>query len=205
MTMHVREEQPDWVARLRLLFPSTLLFQSWTDILPDAPRKSSVLVPFFPGKEGPELLFLRRSDRVRQHAGEICFPGGMKEPGDESPLWTALRETEEETAIPFSSVEPLAVLPVEYSVVSRVLVVPVVGIVGGIDLRERLALSPGEIDEAYMTDVENFPMNPKRKIIFIDGIEHSYPEYDLPNGWLVWGVTARILDRVLGIWKGGTS
>ena len=154
---------------------------------------SAVLVPFLPGKDGPRLLFLRRSDHLRHHAGQVCFPGGMMEPGDGGPLHTALRETEEETGIAPSQVEPLGILAPEYAVVSGTEVIPVVGIVKGVT---------EETQGACLVDLKDFSHTPATKTVMLEGIPHEYPEYPLDNGWVIWGVTARILRRVLRKLKG---
>ncbi len=133
---------------------------SWEGLETSGKGKSAVLVPFFPAGSGLRLLFLRRSPDLRHHAGEVCFPGGMREPGDISPLHTALRETEEETAIRAELVEPLSVLPVEYAVVSGVAVVPVAGIVRGIDPDSDLVLSSGEIEGSVTIAIEDLSPDP---------------------------------------------
>lgn len=147
------------------------------------------------------LLFLRRSSLLTHHAGEICFPGGMRDEGDETPLVTALRETEEETAIPPSAVEAIRLLPVEHSVVTSIAVFPVAGIVSGI-LPETILLSVGEIDEFCFAEIDFFPAVPEKERVLLNGVSHIYPVYSLENGWRIWGVTARILENVLRLWKG---
>lgn len=163
---------------------------------------SAVLVPFLPGKDGPRLLFLRRSDHLRHHAGQICFPGGMREPGDLGPLHTALRETKEETGITLAQVEPLGILAPEHAVVTGTVVIPVVGLVEGVDKVADLTISPDETQGAWIADIRDFSDTPVTKTVMIDGVPHEYPEYPLENGWLIWGVTARILRRVLKRLKG---
>jgi 8-oxo-dGTP pyrophosphatase MutT (NUDIX family) len=174
----------------------------WEKVTADGPGKSAVLVPFFPGPDGPELLFLRRSATLRHHAGEICFPGGMREPGDFGPVSTALRETAEETGIRPECVETLGILEPEYAVVSGVAVFPVVGLVSRFKPAD-LDLSSGETEGACFAGVDLFPDVPVTKTVEVRGTLHEYPEYRLENGWIIWGVTARILRRVLGSLKGG--
>jgi 8-oxo-dGTP pyrophosphatase MutT (NUDIX family) len=127
----------------------------------------------------------------------------MKDDADESPLATALRETEEETGIPPEAVKPLLLLPPEHTVISSVEVFPVLGIVSGIDPNKDLVLPPSEIVAAYTADLAAFPEQPRRKEFLNDGRVGTYPEYDLPDGSVVWGVTARILEKVLAYRKKG--
>jgi hypothetical protein len=56
----------------------------------DGARHSAVLVTLIDGDAGPEVLLTRRSWEMRNHKGEISFPGGRMDPG-ETPLDTALR------------------------------------------------------------------------------------------------------------------
>ncbi len=186
--------------------PAGASFPSWDELPSEGMRQSAVLVPLFPSGDELRILFLRRSPNLSRHGGEICFPGGMKDADDGSPLHTALRETEEETGISREAVEPLLLLPPEYTVVSNVEVFPVLGIVSGVDPERELALSPSEIAASYSVDISIFPAEPRRKEIlfpsFTKGMREnrghalSYPEYDLPDGTVVWGVTARILEKV---------
>ncbi len=75
---------------------------------------AGVLVPLFLVQEEPHLLFTQRTFTVRDHQGQISFPGGVQDPGDPDLLTTALRETEEEIGLKPEVVEVLGRLnPVE--------------------------------------------------------------------------------------------
>src|SRR5205085_10422434 len=63
-----------------------------------AGRHSAVLIALFPGARGAEVVLTRRSQRLRNHKGEISFPGGRLDPG-ETPVQAALREAQEEVAL----------------------------------------------------------------------------------------------------------
>jgi 8-oxo-dGTP pyrophosphatase MutT (NUDIX family) len=73
-------------------------------------RRAGVLVPLFVRDGQLWIVFTRRTDTLEHHRGQISFPGGAEEPGDESLLATALRETEEELGIAPEDVRPLGAL-----------------------------------------------------------------------------------------------
>src|SRR3546814_2673084 len=65
-----------------------------------------------------DVLLLSRATTLRSHPGQVAFPGGRLDPGDESPVAAALREAEEETGLDPAGVEGLGTLgrvPLEYS------------------------------------------------------------------------------------------
>lgn len=90
-------------------------------------RQAAVLVPII-DRARPTLLLTRRSAALRKHAGQVAFPGGMRDDTDMSLTETALREAWEEVAIPPSSVNVVGVLPPVTSS-TGFQVTPVVGIV----------------------------------------------------------------------------
>lgn len=90
-------------------------------------RPAAVLVALLDRPPGPTLLFTRRTERVPAHKGEISFPGGGREPGEDA-VGAALREAEEEVGLPRAAVEPLGTLDDLPSVAGYV-VTPVVAAV----------------------------------------------------------------------------
>ena len=75
-------------------------------------RRAAVLVLF--GEDaahGPDVLLMERASTLRDHPGQVAFPGGGADPTDADPVHTALREAEEETGLLPSGVQPLALLP----------------------------------------------------------------------------------------------
>ena len=73
-------------------------------------KPAAVLVPVFFKEDEYHLLFTRRNDNLRQHPGQISFPGGRQDPTDTSLLETALRETEEEIGLKRKDVKILGEL-----------------------------------------------------------------------------------------------
>jgi 8-oxo-dGTP pyrophosphatase MutT (NUDIX family) len=98
-------------------------------VLLDVPgfRRAAVLVPLLDRPSGPTLLFTRRTERVSSHKGEISFPGGAVEPGEDA-VAAALRETEEEVGLAPQAADPLGALD-DVPSVARFVVTPVVAAV----------------------------------------------------------------------------
>ena len=87
---------------------------------------ASVLFPVVLRKKGPTVLLTQRTEHLRDHPGQISFPGGRVEVNDTSPAYTALRETKEEIGLEPCHVEIAGFLP-EYQTGSGYRVTPVVG------------------------------------------------------------------------------
>ncbi|MBW5812988.1 CoA pyrophosphatase [Yersinia kristensenii] len=155
-------------------------------------RHAAVLIPIVCRPE-PTLLLTRRSDHLRKHAGQVAFPGGKADPQDFSLIDTALREAEEEVAIPTSAVHVLGQLaPLDSS--SGYQVTPVVGLVPAniaflanedevaglfeIPLREALRLS-----RYYSLDIHRGGINHR---LYLSWYESQF----------IWGLTAAIIRRL---------
>lgn len=153
-------------------------------------RPASVLVPVM--RRGDELtvLLTRRSDQLRSHKGQISFPGGRRDEGDVSAAAAALREAQEEVAMPPSSVEIVGYLD-DYPTITRYMVTPVVGIVSG---EPSLYAHEDEVAELIEVPLE-FVLTPKsfeRKSFMQSGIK--VPFYELNFGsHRIWGATAGML------------
>ena len=78
---------------------------------PPGKREAAVLMLFDPAREGIPLLFVRRADHLRLHAGQIGLPGGSREHGDRDIVATALREAGEEVGVDPADVEVIGSLP----------------------------------------------------------------------------------------------
>ena len=74
-------------------------------------RESAVLILFGDGPDGPDLLFIQRSEGLRLHAGQSAFPGGAIDAGDGGPVAAALREAVEEVGLDPGGVDVVGTLP----------------------------------------------------------------------------------------------
>ncbi len=77
---------------------------------PGEPQAAAVLVGVIPRPEGARVLLTRRNEALRQHGGQVSFPGGRIEPGDTSPLHAALREAAEEVGLQAAQAQALGYL-----------------------------------------------------------------------------------------------
>jgi 8-oxo-dGTP pyrophosphatase MutT (NUDIX family) len=86
------------------------------DMLPVAPRAAAVLVGLTPptADEEPGILLTVRAAHLRQHAGQISFPGGSIDAGDSGPVAAAMREAHEEVGLEPGSAQLLGFLPDQY-------------------------------------------------------------------------------------------
>lgn len=96
------------------------------DLVPVELRRAAVLVALVERESGPTLLFTVRSDRLRQHAGHVSFPGGKIEAHDADAAAAALREAGEEVGLPWAAATVLGHLPDHVLIESRFAVTPVV-------------------------------------------------------------------------------
>ncbi|MCC2975282.1 CoA pyrophosphatase [Sphingomonas sp. PL-96] len=152
-------------------------------------REAAVLVAVTDRAE-PGVLLTQRTTTLRNHAGQIAFPGGRIDPEDPDPVAAALREAEEEVALPRAAVEVVASLD-RYRTATGFTVTPVVGVVAP-DLP--LAPSPGEVAAvfevplAFVLDAANYAKGHATW----RGRERHYYEIWF-EGWRIWGATAAML------------
>ncbi|HLS84867.1 MAG TPA: CoA pyrophosphatase [Burkholderiales bacterium] len=158
--------------------------------LPEALTPAAVLVPIVTRAEGFTVLFTRRTIHLKAHAGQVSFPGGRVEPGDASPEFTALRETQEEIGLAPERVEVLARLP-DYHTRTGYRVAPVVGLVAP---PLELAPDPREVEEvfevplAFLLDTRNH----RRRTREFQGQTVGF--YEMPYGsHYIWGATAGMI------------
>lgn len=167
------------------------------------PRQAAVLVLFGgspePDADAPgglpadaEVLLTQRAATLRQHRGQVAFPGGEVDPGDTGLIDTALREACEETGLDRSGVEPLALLPKLFVPPSRFDVTPVVA----------YWRTPSEVrvvDQSETERVVRVPLadllDPANRFLVRSGLGYQSPAFQV-DGMLVWGLTGGILAGI---------
>ena len=165
---------------------------------------ASVLVPLVLRPDGLKVLLTQRSDHLRDHAGQIAFPGGRVEPEDADAVAAALREAEEEIGLPRSTVDVLGLLPY-YTTVTNYIVTPVVALVRPpFDLR----LDAFEVAEAFEVPLDYLmtPAHHQRHEFEWQGQRRQFLSmpWDGPGGdgrprrYFIWGATAAMLRNLYG-------
>lgn len=162
----------------------------------DSPLRTpaAVLVPIVRRSDARSVLFTRRTDDMRTHAGQVSFPGGRIEDDDGGPVAAALRETEEETGIARSLVRPLGFLDC-FETVSGFGVTPVVAEVDG---DYELMPDPREVAEVFEVPLDFLldRANLLRTEIDWRGRRREIYEYGY-DGRRIWGATAGMLVNLL--------
>jgi 8-oxo-dGTP pyrophosphatase MutT (NUDIX family) len=154
-----------------------------------AGMRAAVLVPVVTHAE-PTLLLTQRPETMRQHAGQVAFPGGRIDPEDDGPIAAALREAEEEIALPRDAVEVIG-LADPYRTVTGFVITPVVGLVP-----PGLPLHPAEAEvaaifEAPLAHLVN-PAHQRLHTTQWQGRERRYFEINWADR-RIWGATAAMI------------
>lgn len=154
-------------------------------------RPAAVLAPLFHDGREWRVLFTKRTDKVDSHKGQVSFPGGGREPEDESYLQTALRETWEEIGVEPSDVTLLGrIKPI--ITITQFKVFPFVGIIP----------HPYEyrLNGFEVADLLEIPLN--RLLAEAGDQDQANPlgmTFNQGGEDIVWGATARMLYELLRI------
>lgn len=181
--------EPSWILELRARLadpaPARLEVQE--------ARAAAVLVPLFVDAGQLWVLLTKRADSLSTHRGQIAFPGGGLEAGEDA--WAAaLRESHEEIGIEPRKVLRLGLLD-ESQTPSGFHITPCVGVVP-FPLETRL--NPGEIEEVFpvpITALAN-PLMVEDRAVNLDGARRVLRVYHVGRRQ-IWGFTAKVLENLL--------
>lgn len=162
-------------------------------------RASAVLAPLYEEDGQVFVVLTRRAQHLRSHHGEVSFPGGGQDPGEDL-LETARREAREETAMDTSHLEMIGELDHLETVMSRSYIVPFVGALPG---RPELMASPDEVELILHVPLDE---------LLDDHVYHEerwgLPPLDRPLiffeivGDTIWGATGAMLRNLLAVATG---
>jgi 8-oxo-dGTP pyrophosphatase MutT (NUDIX family) len=150
--------------------------------------EAAVLVPMHGWPANPGLVFTERRADLKRHAGEISFPGGRRDEGEEL-LDTALREAEEEIGLSRDNVEVVGALPPIGTFVTNYKITPFVGL---IDHGMRFEPNPDEVESVLVASLDDLAAGYEKRRLVRRGVPIKTDTY-LVSDKLIWGATARIL------------
>lgn len=178
--------------------------------------KYAILLPLLEREGEIHLVFEVRAHTLRRQPGEICFPGGRIDAGDESPQAAALRETREELGI--RSDEMSAVFPLDYMVSPFGMII--YAFAGFINAEAEFKPNPAEVDTLFSVPLSffletapeiyqvNFDIQPEENFpydLIVGGQDYSWRPRQMEEYFylyedkVIWGLTARILSHFMEI------
>ncbi len=178
-----------WIQELR----AQLSTPAPTRLKPSEARQAAILVPLYVEAGQLWTVLTKRSNQVPHHRGQIAFPGGARETGEDA--WTtALRETEEELGLPSQRILKIGQLDEAWTP-SGFHIIPCVGAVP-----YPLELDPheGEIAETFSVPLLEFanPRLVEDREVTINGRERTLRIYHVGKRQ-IWGLTARVLQNLM--------
>ncbi|MFO6445643.1 CoA pyrophosphatase [Erythrobacter sp. NE805] len=153
---------------------------------------AAVLIAITDVPDDPQVILTQRPRGMRDHPGQVAFPGGKIDPGEDA-VTAALREAEEELALPRSAVQVIGTSDI-YHTGTGFLVTPVVGLVPpGLELRP----NPTEVEAWFEAPLGLLfdPASWTANAVFWRGATRRYLEMEW-QGFRIWGVTAAIIANL---------
>ncbi len=162
-----------------------------TQIKQDSLKKAAILIPFVCVDGCWSLLFTRRADSLKNHRGQVSFPGGGMDSEDETLVDTAMREANEEIGLKKTGIHIIGLMP-DFITNSDYLVTP---IVAWVDWPVQLEISTDEVSRVFTIPVDwlkNSNNWEERLYSHPNGLYGTVIFYNLYDGELLWGISAKI-------------
>ncbi len=159
-------------------------------------KHSAVLMPIVSEEDIVKFILTKRSEKLKYHKGEISFPGGRREEGDQHLVDTALRETEEEIGVKSEHVEVIGRLD-DLFTITRYIITPYVGII-----HEEVEYKSNDAEVAELLHVPLDLFLSKEKFKEKSWVRNgtNYPLYYYYWGrYEIWGATGYIINQFMEI------
>lgn len=158
-----------------------------------SPRDAAVMILLVERANGLHVMFTRRAEHLKHHAGQISFPGGKYETFDASLQHTAIRETEEEIGISIGHNQVLGSIG-QYATISGFHVTPYIAIADSIP---PLVIDKNEVDYAFEVPLAHC-IDPQNILSHhITRFDKTFPVYFIPwQDTYIWGATAGMLKHL---------
>jgi 8-oxo-dGTP pyrophosphatase MutT (NUDIX family) len=159
-------------------------------------RQAAVLAALFEEAGEARVILTRRAAHLRSHTGEVSFPGGRLDEGDEDALAAALRESTEEVGLDPAMVEIIGELSPLATVGSRAAITPFVGV---LPTRPTLTPNPAEVELAFdvaLAELMRDGVFSEERWRWAGQEDRPMYFFDLPDD-TIWGATARMLYELL--------
>lgn len=162
-----------------------------SNTLPGLPQKlPAAAILLLCERKNSRLLLTKRTQHLKHHPGEFCFPGGNFQQQDENLIITALRETQEELSINRNRVEIITALPKQVSK-NRTSVFPLIAM---IEQFEPMRADNNEVEQIVTVPLSRV-LNPANYSLYLHQVNqvkiksHRFVDPD----YLIWGLTARVM------------
>jgi 8-oxo-dGTP pyrophosphatase MutT (NUDIX family) len=158
---------------------------------------AAVLITVYKKDGHYHIVFIKRTNEVKTHKGQIAFPGGMRDKEDGSLLDTAIREAREEIGLRRENISVIGELDDEITTTSNFIVTP---FIAAIPWPYKFTPNKAEVDRIISVPIpallDKSCLKPETETLNGENIQ-SFAYYY--NGTRIWGATARILNKLLGI------